>query len=115
MNEDIKILREALADYDKYVDVENPLAVPLHLYKKARDTYRAECDPDRIRRLLDDAERYQWMRDKAPGEINFDHTRDESAGGNFFAIHIPFDGRPIDNDEASARTMDEAIDQARKS
>lgn len=64
MTEDIKILRNALARYREFVEVPagDPLDVPLHCYHSARAAYTEACDPDRIRRLLDDAERYQWLR-----------------------------------------------------
>ena len=61
MNEDIKILREALAKYAQSVELPkgvNLLYVPLPIYTKAIEDYRAACDPDRIRRILDDAERW---------------------------------------------------------
>jgi hypothetical protein len=59
MNEDIKILREALKKYELYVEAPegNPLSVPFVLYRESKEQYRQACDPDRIRRLLDDAER----------------------------------------------------------
>lgn len=94
MNEDIKALRELL--------------------KAGKKGRSAPFNPSQLERVLDDAERYHWMRDKAPGEINFDYTRNRNSGGNFFTIHVPFDGRPLNNDEDSSKAMDEAIDQARK-
>lgn len=54
MNEDIKILREALAQFDP--KTHRPLDFSIH------------CTPDRIRRLLDDAERYQIWRNAYTSE-----------------------------------------------
>lgn len=51
MNEDIKILREALAKHDPKKD--RPL------------DFSILCTPDRIRRLLDDAERWAAFMDSA--------------------------------------------------
>ena len=72
-------------------------------------------EPDAITRLtadrdaaLRDAERYRWLRDKAPGEIVFDHINDD----NHFMLIVPFDGEPVHNDEHSGMKLDEAIDAA---
>ena len=83
-------------------------------YKAVRAAVDAEIAQLKAERdaLLKDAERYRWLRDKAPGEIVFDHTRDQRDGGNHFALHVPFDGREIPDDEASGRALDEAIDAA---
>ena len=64
MNEDIKILREALARYRDFVEVPegDPKEVPLYCYNSAKAVYAEACSPERIRRLLDDAERYQYIR-----------------------------------------------------
>lgn len=62
--------------------------------------------------LRRDAERYRWLRDKADGEIVFDHTFRQDDGGHRFVLHVPFDGRPIDNDADAAKRMDAAIDAA---
>lgn len=64
MNDDIRILRDALKRYREFVEVPNgdPMEVPLYWYNSAKATYAEACSPDRIRRLLDDAERYQWLR-----------------------------------------------------
>ncbi len=45
----------------------------------------------RIEALRKDAERYRWLRDKAPGEIVFDHTASQSEGGPHFLLRVPFD------------------------
>jgi len=70
MNEDIKILREALAKYALYVegDGSDPMGIPHVLYRETKEQFREACDPDRIRRLLDDAERYQIWRDAYTSE-----------------------------------------------
>jgi hypothetical protein len=62
--------------------------------------------------LRKDAERYRWLRDKAPGEIVFDHTESQYEGGSHFLLRIPFDGEPVHNDAHSAMKMDAAIDAA---
>ena len=70
-------------------------------------TYDAE-----IEALRKDAERYRWLRDKAPGEIVFDHTASQSEGGPHFLLRVPFDGEPVHNDTHSAMKLDAAIDAA---
>lgn len=64
MNDDIRILRDALKRYREFVEVPNgdPMEVPLYWYNSAKATYAEACSPERIRRLLDDAERYQLLR-----------------------------------------------------
>lgn len=59
-----------------------------------------------------DAKRYRWLRDKAPGEIVFDHTASQSEGGPHFLLRVPFDGEPVHNDEHSGMKLDAAIDAA---
>lgn len=67
MNDDIRILRDALKRYRDFVEVPDgdPMEVPLYWYNSAKSTYAEACDPDRIRRLLDDAERYQTIKEHA--------------------------------------------------
>ena len=55
-----------------------------------------------------DAARYRWLRDKAPGEIVFDRDNDDS----HFMLIVPFDGEPVHNDTHSGMKLDEAIDAA---
>ena len=55
-----------------------------------------------------DAARYRWLRDKAPGEIVFDRHNDDS----HFMLIVPFDGEPVHNDTHSGMKLDEAIDAA---
>ena len=64
--------------------------------------------------LRADAERYRWLRDKADGEIVFDHTHRQDEGGDRFVLYVPFDGLPINDDAEAARRMDAAIDAAMK-
>ena len=64
---------------------------------------RQECEA-----LRKDAERYRWLKHKAPGEIVFDHINDDHR----FELYVPFDGNPIDNDEQSNARLDAAIDAA---
>jgi hypothetical protein len=74
-----------------------------------RDRLRAELDA-----LRRDAERYRWLRDKAPGEIVFDHTEAQSDGGSHILLRVAFDGEPVYNDAHSAMKLDAAIDAAMK-
>ena len=67
-----------------------------------------------IEALRKDAARYAWLRDKAPGEIVFDHTKSQYEGGSHFLLRVPFDGRPVNNDAESAARLDAAIDAALK-
>lgn len=63
MNDDIRILRDALKRYRDFVEVPDgdPMEVPLYWYNSAKSTYAEACSPDRIRRLLDDAERLEYL------------------------------------------------------
>ena len=63
--------------------------------------FMAQCEGDQK-----DAARYRWLRDKAPGEIHFDHTEDNY----YFELNVPFDGEPINDNEESARRLDASID-----
>lgn len=67
-------------------------------------TLRAEVEG-----LRADAERYRWLKHKAPGEIVFDHINDDHR----FELYVPFDGNPIDNDKESNARLDAAIDAAK--
>lgn len=58
-----------------------------------------------------DAKRYRWLRDKAPGEICFDHTQSQDEGSHFL-LRVPFDGEPINNDAEGGMKLDAAIDAA---
>ena len=68
MNEDIKILREALTELDsalKNPGLGSSLSHDMEVLRSRRDASRALaelCTADRIRRILDDAERYQLVR-----------------------------------------------------
>lgn len=59
-------------------------------------------------RLEADAERYRWLKHKAPGEVVFDHINDDHR----FELYVPFDGNPINNDEESNARLDASIDAA---
>lgn len=61
--------------------------------------------------LEKDAKRYRWLRDKAPGEIIFDHTEAQKVGSHFL-LRVPFDGEPVYNDAHSAVKLDAGIDAA---
>jgi hypothetical protein len=96
--------------------VEAELKKTADFWCERAETVRDERDRLRVQveAMREDAARYRWLRDKANGEIVFDHTKDQSDGGNHFALFVPFDGREIPNDETSGQTLDEAIDAARK-
>lgn len=66
--------------------------------------------PEPVAAESKDAARYRWLRDKAPGEIVFDHTESQSSGGSHFMLIVPFDGEPVHNDAHSALKLDAAID-----
>lgn len=76
------------------------------------DELRAELAAAKREPLTDerDAARYRWLRDKADGEIVFDHTMRQDDGGHRFVLNVPFDGEPINNDAEAAERMDAAID-----
>jgi hypothetical protein len=58
--------------------------------------------------LRKDAERYRWLKHKAPGEIVFDDINDD----HHFELYVPFDGNPINSDEQMNARLDAAIDAA---
>ncbi len=62
--------------------------------------------------VLADAERYRWLRDKAAGEIVFDHTNGQRDGGNRFVLLVPFDGEPIGDNVEQGLRLDASIDAA---
>ena len=70
--------------------------------------YGQACADAAVAQERADAERYRWLRDKAPGEIHFDHTEDNF----YFELNVPFDGEPINDNEESARRLDASIDAA---
>ena len=74
-----------------------------------------ECDAAaaELRRLSADAQRYAWLRNKADGESHIDHTMDQSGGGTYLELWVPFQpADPFDIDFGAE--LDAAIDQAMK-
>jgi hypothetical protein len=57
----------------------------------------------------EDTERLDWLEKKAPGQINFDHTPKQRAGGHYIEIRVPFPERYRSN----APDLRTAIDAAR--
>lgn len=111
-------LAELLAELDgernrsqMYADLVRGVAVVLH-GEGWSDTSKL---PAEVEALKADAGRYRWLRDKAPGEIAFDHTEGQRDGGHRFKLFVPFDGEPIHNDAHSAMKLDAAIDAAKGS
>jgi len=83
----------------------------------AAPTAPDKAEPDLAAELQEcrqDAERYRWLRERAPGEIVFDHTERQMNGGSHFVLRVPFDGEPVHNDAHSALKLDAAIDALRR-
>ena len=66
-----------------------------------------------LRRLSADAHRYRWLRNKADGESHIDHTMDQSGGGTYVELWVPFQPADPFNIDFGAE-LDAAIDQAMK-